>query len=133
MGTLKGKTLIKIKKFPDSLLNKEAILNSKTFEEFDNAVTAPLFGYKNANEYWQKCSCKQFIPAIKKPTLLINALDDSFLSRSCYPINEVNNHQYFNLELSKYGGHVSFNTSYFKQDLLWSEKRILNYIQYIIS
>ena len=133
MATLKEKTLFKIQKFPENLLNREAILKSKTFEDFDNLVTAPLFGYKSAKDYWTKCSSKQFIPAINKPTLLINALDDSFLSQSCYPIAEANNHKYLNLELPKYGGHVGFNTSYFGKDLYWSEKRILKYIHHIIS
>ena len=58
-----------------------AILNSKNFEDFDNAVTAPLFGFKNAKDYWAQCSSKQFIPSIKTPTLVINAKDDSFLSK----------------------------------------------------
>lgn len=133
MSSLKEKSLLKIQKFPNSLLTKEAILKTKTFEDFDNVVTAPLFGYKSAKDYWTRCSSKQFIPAINKPTLLINALDDSFLSKSCYPFDEANNHQYLNLELPKYGGHVGFNTSYFGKDLLWSEKRILDYIQHIIS
>ncbi|PHS51775.1 MAG: alpha/beta hydrolase [Lutibacter sp.] len=133
MATLKEKTLFKIRKFPDSRLNREAILRSKTFEEFDNLVTAPLFRYKSAKDYWTRCSSKQFIPAIHKPTLLINALDDSFLSKSCYPINEAKNHKYLHLELPKYGGHVGFNTTYFGKDLFWSEKRILDYIRHIIS
>ena len=133
MGTLKEKSLSKIRKFPESLLSKKAIIEAKTFEDFDNAVTAPLFGYKNAKDYWAKCSSKQYMPAIQKPTLLINALDDSFLSNSCYPIEEAKNHKYFNLELPTYGGHVGFNTSYFGQDLYWSEKRIFDFIGHIIS
>lgn len=133
LKTLKEKTLLKITSFPENTIDKEAVLNSKTFEDFDNAVTAPLFGYKNAEDYWSKCSSKPFLPSINKPTLLINALDDSFLSESCYPFNEAKNHRYLNLETPKYGGHVGFNTSYFKKDLLWSENRILHYINHIIS
>ncbi len=133
MVTLKEKSLSKIQKFPNSILNKEVILKAKTFEDFDNEVTAPLFGYKNAKDYWTKCSSKQYVPAIEKPTLLINALDDSFLSNSCYPIEEAKNHKYFNLELPEYGGHVGFNTSYLGQDLFWSEKRIFDFIEHIIS
>lgn len=133
LKTLKEKTLLKIKSFPKNNINKEAVLNAKTFEDFDNAVTAPLSGYKNAEDYWAKCSSKQFIPHINKPTLLINSLDDSFLSKSCYPFNEAKDHSYLNFETPKYGGHVGFNTSYFGKDLFWSENRILNYINHIIS
>jgi len=132
LKTLKEKTFLKMKKFPKSKINSENVLNAKTFEDFDNAVTAPLFGFKNAEDYWAKCSSKKFIPRIQKPTLLINALDDSFLSKSCFPFKEVKNHEYFNLETPKYGGHVGFN-SIFKKDSFWSEKRIFDFINHIIS
>jgi len=133
MTSLKEKTLLKLDKFPENNINKEDLLNATTFEDFDTTVTAPLFGFKDAKDYWTKCSSKQFIPAIKKPTLLINALDDSFLSKSCYPIQEAKNHPYFNLELPKYGGHVGFNNATFRKDLMWSEQRIFDFINHIIS
>ncbi|AMC10132.1 alpha/beta hydrolase [Lutibacter profundi] len=133
LKSLKKKTFIKLEKFPENTIDKVAVLNAKTFEDFDNAVTAPLFQFKSAKDYWNKCSSKPFIHAITKPTLLINAIDDSFLSESCYPIKEAKNHKYLTFEIPKYGGHVGFNTSYVKKDLLWSEKRISNYIEHIIS
>lgn len=133
LKTLKEKSLSKIEKFPKNILNKSAILNSKTFEDFDNAVTAPLFGYKNAKDYWTQCSAKQFIPSIKTPTLVINALDDTFLSESCFPFSEAKNHKQLYLEVPKYGGHVGFNTSFVGKDQLWSENRIIQFIQHIIS
>jgi len=133
LKTLKEKTFLKLNNFPKNNINKEKVLNAKTFQDFDNAVTAPLFGYENAEEYWAKCSSKQFIPSIKKPTLLINALDDSFLSKSCFPINEAENHTHFNIETPKYGGHVGFNSSIFSNEKYWSENRILEYINHIIS
>jgi len=130
---LKSKALLKKDKFPEYHLNEVAILSATNFSDFDNEVTAPLFGFKNAEDYWNKCSCKQFISDIKKPTLLINALDDSFLSQSCYPVREAQNNPMFMLEMPKYGGHVGFNTSYFRKDLHWSEKRIFSFIEQIIN
>ncbi|GGK52311.1 MULTISPECIES: YheT family hydrolase [Flavobacteriaceae] len=133
MISLKEKTLVKLEKFPDCKLDKDAIANAKTFRDFDNAVTAPLFGYKNASDYWSQCSSKQFLKDIKLPTLIINALDDSFLSKSCYPFKEASANNNITFEVSKYGGHVGFNSSFLGKDLLWSENRILNYINHIIS
>ena len=133
MITLKEKALLKLKKFPDCNINKPAIIKAKTFRDFDNAVTAPLFGYKNASDYWTQCSSKQFLKNINIPTLLINALDDSFLSASCHPFNEAKNHKKLFFEASKYGGHVGFNSSFFGKDTLWSENRILQFINHIIS
>ncbi|WP_372768922.1 YheT family hydrolase [Lutibacter sp.] len=133
MKTLREKSLLKFTKFPESNLSKEAIENAKTFKDFDNAVTAPLFGYKNADDYWERNSSKQFISEIYKPTLLINALDDSFLSESCFPFSEAENHQKLYFEAPKYGGHVGFNSTLLGRDLLWSEKRIFEFIKHHIS
>lgn len=133
LKTLKEKSLVKNQKFPKSTLDTEAIRSAKTFEEFDNAVTAPLFGYKNAKDYWTQCSSKQFLSAIKTPTLIINAKDDTFLSESCFPFKEANENSKLYLEVPKYGGHVGFNTTVVGKDLLWSENRVTSFIQHIIS
>ena len=133
MKTLKEKALLKLRRFPTAILNKIAIENAKTFRDFDNAVTAPLFDYKNAEDYWRINSSKQFISEIYKPTLIINALDDSFLSKSCFPFFETENHKKVYFETPKYGGHVGFNSALFGKDLLWSEKRIFEFINHNIS
>ena len=133
MKTLKEKSLLKLHRFPEANLNKNAIKNAITFKDFDNAVTAPLFGYKNAEDYWEKNSSKQFIHKIDKPTLIINALDDSFLSESCFPYSEAENHKKVYFETPKYGGHVGFNSTLLGKDLLWSEKRIFQFINHNIS
>lgn len=133
LRTLKKKSLEKMLKFPSSNLNLNTIKNSLNFAEFDNAVTAPLFGFKNAQDYWAQSSSKPFLPKIKLPTLIINALDDTFLSKSCFPFDEAKNHNKLTLETPKYGGHVGFNTKIIGKDLLWSENRISAFIDHIIS
>lgn len=132
LRTLKQKSLLKLQKYPNIVLDKNKIIKAKNFEDFDNAVTAPIFGFKNAKDYWKQCSSKQFIQHIKKPTLLINALDDTFLSDSCHPYQEAKNNEFFNFEASKYGGHVGFNSTFNPQKNLWSEKRVLEFIQHNI-
>ncbi len=133
MKSLKEKAILKANKFPNEILNKDTIKSTTTFEEFDNVVTAPLFGFKNAKDYWNKNSCKQFIKNIYRPTLLINALDDSFLSSSCYPFSMATKNTNFYLETPKYGGHVGFNTFSSNGMGNWIDKRVFEFIQYIIS
>jgi len=125
---LKKKAKLKFKRFPDNNLDKNKILKAKNFTDFDNAFTAPVFGFKSAKDYWQKNSCKQFLHLIKLPTLLITALDDPFYSEESYPFNEAKNHKYFNFMPVKYGGHVGFNSCFNKQKNLWSEKQIVKFI-----
>lgn len=132
LKTLRKKTLKKINKYPHCSLDRSSVQTATNFEDFDNAVTAPLFGFDKAKDYWEKCSSKQFIPTINIPTLLVNALDDTFLSASCYPFEEAKKHSCFYLETPDHGGHVGFNNSVFSNDQRWSNHRIIDFINSVI-
>lgn len=127
--SLKKKTLLKIEQFPDMDLNKEAILNSKNFLDFDNYFTAPVNGFADAEDYWKRNSCKQFLDGIKIPSLLITSLDDPFLSASCIPLKEAKANKYFHLEVTNYGGHVGYNSNFENGSGFWLETRIIEYFE----
>ncbi len=127
--SLKKKTLIKIEQFPDVGLNKEAILKSKNFLDFDNYFTAPVNGFEDAEDYWARNSCKQFIGEIKIPSLLITSTDDPFLSLSCIPLKEAQTNKSFHLEVTNYGGHVGYNSNFENGSGFWLERRIIDYFE----
>jgi uncharacterized protein len=129
LKSVKEKARLKFKQFPNHTLDKKNILASKNFFEFDNYFTAPVFGYKSAEDLYQSNSCKPFLQAIKKPTILLTALDDPFLGNKCYPFDEAKNHNHFDLLATKYGGHVGFNSRFKRTENLWSEKFIASYIK----
>ena len=63
--------------------------------------------------------------ALKIPTLIINARDDSFLGRDCYPIEEAKNNPLLFLDMPKHGGHVGF---FGPRNISYSEKIGLKFI-----
>ena len=91
----------------DKLSIKE-INSISTLRDFDNVYTSRAHGFKDAMDYYLRCSSLQFLPQISVPTLIINALNDSFLSPECYPIKEAKHNKNLYLEMPNYGGHVSF-------------------------
>ena len=127
--SLKKKTKIKLEQFPENDLKSEAILNSKNFLDFDNFFTAPVNGFQDANDYWKRNSCNQFLEDIKIPSLLVTAADDPFLSESCIPVKEARNNKYFHLEVTKYGGHVGYNSNFENGSGFWLEKRIIDFFK----
>ena len=80
---------------------------AKTFAEFDDAVTAPLHGFDGKQDYYDRCSSINYLGAIAKPTLLINALDDPFMTSDVIP-EEERLSKSVTLEVSNHGGHVGF-------------------------
>ena len=107
-------------------LSIEEINSIKTLKDFDDVYTSKAHGFRNALEYYEKASCLQFLPNIKTPTLILNALNDSFLSSECYPVKEAKENSSLFLEMPNHGGHVGFHL-YAKY--YFNEKRALDFIQ----
>ena len=122
--TLSKKMYLKHQQFPNRL-DVAPLKKVKTLTDFDNFFTSKINGFIDAEDYYLKASSKQFIPNISKPTLLINALDDPFLSESCFPISEAKENSKFYLMTPSHGGHVGFIS---KGDFYWSEIQILNFL-----
>lgn len=111
--------------FKDNLSVND-IQSIKTLLDFDNVYTSKAHGFKDAFDYYAKSSSLQFLPNIKIPTLIINALNDSFLSPECYPVKEAKENPNLYLEMPQYGGHVGFID---KKNIYYNEKRALEFIQ----
>ena len=133
LKTMKLKLLKKAEKFPDFKLNKELLFKASKFRHLEKQYTVPVFGFESPEDYWQKASSKPFIPEIKVPTLLINALNDSFLSKECFPTKEAKNMKNFYLLTPNYGGHVGFISSFTNTENDWLEKRITQFIEETIG
>ncbi len=133
LKTMKLKLLKKAEKFPDFKLNKELLFKASKFRHLEKQYTVPVFGFESSEDYWQKASSKPFIPEIKVPTLLINALNDSFLSKECFPTKEAKNMKNFYLLTPNYGGHVGFISSFTNTGNDWLEKRIAQFIEETIG
>lgn len=108
-------------------LDADEFATIKTIWQFDNAITAPLHGFKSAPDYYQKCSGMQFLSRVDKPLLVIHSADDPFLSPNSVPKAEQLSKS-VTFELSQHGGHVGFisGSSPFKAHY-WLESRTLGY------
>ena len=82
-------------------------MRATTFAEFDDAVTAPLHGFKGMDDYYSRCSSAQFLKDIVRPTLIINALDDPFMTPDVLPPGDMLS-EHVSLEIAEAGGHVGF-------------------------
>jgi hypothetical protein len=85
----------------------ERAMHARTFAEFDDAVTAPLHGFTGMRDYYDRCSSGQYLKDIATPTLIINALDDPFMTPGVIPHRDRLSPQ-VTLEISERGGHVGF-------------------------
>jgi uncharacterized protein len=100
-----------------------------SFWEYDDRVVARLHGFADVNDYYKRSSSRQFLKSIAIPTLLIQAVDDPFMTADVLPeIDEISSH--VQLELTSHGGHVGFITGSnpFKPKY-WLDQRISAFLQ----
>lgn len=101
----------------------------RNFFDIDNALTAPLHGFRDVHDYYQQSACKQYLNGIGAPTLIIHAQDDPFMSPAVIP-NAREISESVTLEISRHGGHVGFVAADRRgRPVYWLEQRIPDYLQ----
>lgn len=99
-----------------------------SIRDFDHAYTAPWHGYTSAEDYYQQNSSLFKLQDIHKPSYLISASDDSFISHSSLPYKEAYNNPHFFFEDTISGGHCGFYPKNYKGHL-YSEVRVMDFLE----
>jgi len=126
VGTMKQSYKDKFAVIPSPLtVDIDAI---ETFWQFDDEVTAPLHGFKGADDFYSCASSRQFIPKIQVPTLILHAVDDPFMYTTTPPEeHELSDNVW--LELPEHGGHVGFINGVIPGLVnYWGERRLAEWI-----
>ena len=122
VDSMRPKALAMNERFP-GLLDIEKIKAAKTIHDIDNAVTAVLYGAKDAEDYYAKNAAKPWLNQIRLPTLILNAKNDPFIPAETLPTaTEVS--EFVTLEYPETGGHVGFSG----RDN-WLPNRLLEFFQ----
>lgn len=124
---LRNKIIDKTKDIP-SPITYQQLKPIKNFWDFDNTFTAPIHGFPDAECYYQHASSRQYLQAIQKPTLIIHAKDDPFMTHEAIPeLGELS--QTVTLELATRGGHVGFvSGNQPGRSQYWLEQRIPQFL-----
>jgi predicted alpha/beta-fold hydrolase len=127
LRSMKRKALHKAKKFPTKL-DARAIASIRTIQGIDEHVTAPLYGYKDAADYYAHCSSGPFVERIKTPTLLISAEDDPLAPAGLLPRAGRKNPSVQMIQTS-HGGHVGFVDGSIAAPRFWAEEQALAFLE----
>ena len=113
--------------FPDfDLTGLNSIYN------FDNQVTAPMHGFDSADHYYRICSAMYYLKNIQLKTLVVNAANDPFLSKSCLDDSLFTTLENVYFEKPDHGGHVGFS-SHDNSGVYWSERRAVEFVNEIME
>jgi len=111
LNTLRKKAEEKATRFPD-LAPADRISALRTLEEFDNLITGPLHGFRDAQDYYRRSSSLLYLQNIRLKTLLLSAADDPMLPPEVLEeVREIaKQNPALHIEFVAKGGHAGFIT-----------------------
>ena len=94
-------------RFGHPTLSPAQLRKLRTFLEFDGRYVAPLYGFRDAEDYYKQTNSRAILDQIRTPTLLLQSLDDPIIPGSCLPQDSEWSASTV-VEWSPSGGHVGF-------------------------
>jgi hypothetical protein len=128
LATLKPKSLAKLELFP-GLYDAATVRAARSFRQFDDAVTAPIHGFRDVDHYWSAASSGPWLERIRVPTLLINARNDPFLPEQELLAAARKAAPCVVLEFPRTGGHAGFLAGPFPGHHRWLATRLLQFLE----
>ena len=107
LASMKPKALAKLAQHP-GLFDGEALRAARDLHAFDDVFTAPLHGFRDAQDYWRRCSAGPHLGAIRVPALVLNAANDPFVPAASLPAPPGDARAPVTLWRPATGGHVGF-------------------------
>lgn len=105
----------------------------RTVREFDDAITAPNFGFKDAQQYYESAGAKRVVAQIRVPYLLITAQDDPFVPYEAIRASGAEKNPAIRFVAPQYGGHCGFVSRHSGQNRFWAEEQIVDFCKQQLS
>jgi uncharacterized protein len=109
--------------------SRNGIAGVRTVRQFDDVITAPCFGYKDAEEYYEAAGAKSVIGKVAVPLLLITAQDDPFVPFVSFLAARVEENPCVRLLAPEHGGHCGFVSRLAGAERFWAEERIVEFVE----
>ncbi|HYN86438.1 MAG TPA: alpha/beta fold hydrolase [Pyrinomonadaceae bacterium] len=114
--------------FPD-IYDARDVRRVRTIREYDELYTARHGGFRDAADYYERCSALKFIGRIGVPTLIIHAQDDPFVPFGSFRHPDVASNPNILLLAPERGGHVAFLAGERGEERYWAENRVVDFFR----
>jgi len=130
LRSLKKKTREVVARHPEVTIDVARAIGARTFVDFDNAATAPLHGFTDANDYYVRSSSLGFLGRITTPTLCVSAEDDPFLPPDALARARAAASPAVEFIVTKRGGHVGFVGGRVPwKPVYWAEELVVEWLR----
>ena len=107
--------------------SRKQVKPARSIWEFDDLITGPSFGFRDAAHYYETQSAQQFLEHIRVPALLIQAKDDLFIPFEIFGHPAVKANPCLRLHATDHGGHLGFLSR--TRPRFWADRAVLEWIE----
>ncbi len=98
----------------------------RSVRDIDDRITAPSFGFGNAENYYRTQSAARFLAGIRVPALLVQAQDDTFVPFELFGSEALRANPWIELRATGSGGHLGFIGRH--PHRFWADEAIMEWI-----
>jgi uncharacterized protein len=104
---------------------------ARSLYEIDDRITAPSFGFENADHYYATQSAQVYLDRIRVPTLLIQAKDDTFIPFEIFRHAALSSNPFLKLIAPEHGGHLGFLSR--RGPRFWIDEIAIDFLRTILA
>ena len=129
VASLRGRLRRKARFFPGRY-DMSKMRGVWTIRKFDDTFTAPLAGFRDVDDYYERASSLPLIARIQAPTMIIHSKDDPIIPVEPFNRKEIIDNPNVTVIAPDHGGHVGFISAHSEgADRFWSELRVIDFVR----
>jgi uncharacterized protein len=125
---LRERLALKARLFPGQF-DVSAADGASSVRLFDNQVTAPFSGFRDADEYYARAAASNVVDRIAVPTLIVHSADDPFIRILPETRGKILGNSWIRYVETAHGGHCAFLAAPEGYDGFWAEREILGFLR----
>jgi len=125
---LKKRLALKAKLFPNRF-TVAAGNGASSVRAFDNQVTAPFSGFRDADDYYARAAAANVVGGISVPTLILHSADDPFIRIQPETVSKIAANRNIRFVETAHGGHCAFLAAPNGYDGYWAERQIVDFLR----
>lgn len=114
--------------FP-KIYSRDGIGKIRTVRQFDDVITAPCFGFRDAQEYYDAAGARKVVADVRVPMLMITAQDDPFVPYEAFLAALVGENPAIHFVAPQHGGHCGFISRHGGAERFWAEARVVEFCE----
>ena len=118
----------KAKLFPNIYAPREAIGPVRSIREFDNKIVARYWGFRDADDYYDRAASARVVDKVAVPTLILTAQDDPFIRLLPETRSKLLANPHIAFVETRHGGHCAYLSRDPGNEIHWAEATVMRFV-----